>query len=196
MKPIFFASPAEFRRWLEQNHATASELLVGFYKKHSGRPSITWPESVEEALCYGWIDGIRRSLGPESYTIRFTPRRPGSNWSLLNIRKAQELMAAGRMRPAGLRVFEQRDPDKAKAYSFEQDSAPQLNPELETQFRAHPSAWRYFHSQPPGYRKTALWWILSAKREETRRRRLQTLVEDSAAGRRLRILSGAKRTKT
>lgn len=186
MTPTFFATPADFRRWLERHHATAPELLVGFYKKGSGRPSITWPESVEEALCFGWIDGVRRTIDEESYTIRFTPRRPGSNWSRINLEKARELIAAGRMRPAGLRAFERRDPDgDPRAYSYERKDAARLSPEQEARFRAAREAWQFFQSQPPSYRRTATFWVASAKREETRSRRLETLIEDSAAGRRI-----------
>jgi uncharacterized protein YdeI (YjbR/CyaY-like superfamily) len=188
MKPTFFATPDEFRRWLERHHQTESELLVGFYKKGSGRPSMTWPESVDEALCFGWIDGVRRSIDDESYSIRFTPRKRGSIWSAVNLRKIQELIQSGRMRPAGLRAYEERDPEKAGLYSFEQRGAVQLSPEAETRFKANPAAWSFFQSQPPGYRKTATFWVISAKREETRMRRLQTLIEDSAAGRRIGLL--------
>lgn len=188
MKPTFFATPDDFRRWLEQHHETEAELLVGFYKKGSGRPSMTWPESVDEALCFGWIDGLRKSIDATSYYIRFTPRRRGSNWSAVNIRKISELIAFGRMRAAGLRAFEERDPRKGETYSFEQQRAPQLGPEAEAQFRANVAAWRFFLSQPPGYRKTAVWWVVSAKQKTTQHRRLQTLIEDSAAGRRIGLL--------
>ena len=177
--PSFFATPADFRRWLEENHESAAELVVGFYKKDSGKPSITWPESVEEALCFGWIDGIRRSLGSDSYTIRFTPRRRGSIWSDVNVRAAEKLIELGRMRPAGLKAFQQRDPEKTGVYSFEQRNNPQLPPELEAEFKSHPDAWAFFQSQPPGYRKLAVWWIVSAKLDATRLKRLRVLVEDS-----------------
>ena len=189
MEPIFFAEPADFRAWLEENHERASELLVGFHKKATGRPSITWPEAVDEALCFGWIDGIRRSLGDESYMIRFTPRKPRSTWSAVNIARAKELVAEGRMRPAGLAAFEARSDDRSAIYAYEQRHDAKLAPEQEREFRANQRAWEFFHAQPPWYRKNALWWVVSAKREETRARRLHTLIDDSANGRRLRRLT-------
>ena len=189
MKPTFFAEPADFRAWLEANHERASELLVGFHKKATKRPSITWPEAVDEALCFGWIDGIRRSLGDESYTIRFTPRKPRSTWSAVNIARANELIGEGRMRPAGLAAFETRSDDRSAIYAYEQRHEAKLDPDDEREFRANERAWAFFEAQPPSYRKTAIWWIVSAKREETRARRLRTLVEDSANGRRLRQLT-------
>jgi uncharacterized protein YdeI (YjbR/CyaY-like superfamily) len=189
VKPTFFAEPADFRAWLEENHERASELLVGFHKKATGRPSITWPEAVDEALCFGWIDGIRRSLGDESYTIRFTPRKARSTWSAVNIERARELVAEGRMRPAGLAAFEARSDDRSAIYAYEQRRAAKLAPDEERTFRSNERAWAFFAAQPPSYRKTALWWVVSAKREETRARRLRTLVEDSANGRRLRQLT-------
>ncbi|HUF27418.1 MAG TPA: YdeI/OmpD-associated family protein [Gemmatimonadaceae bacterium] len=185
MKPTFFATPARFRRWLERHHDSAAELWVGFYKKGSGRPSITWPESVDEALCFGWIDGIRKSLDDDSYVIRFTPRRRGSNWSAVNTRRATELIAEGRMRPAGLAAFEARDPAKAGVYSFEQRASARLDAAAEATFRKNRAAWRFFESLAPGYRRIALWWVISAKRAETRERRLQTLIADCAAGRKI-----------
>lgn len=183
-EPRFFATPAEFGAWLEQHHATAKELWVGFHKKATGRPSLTWPESVDEALRYGWIDGIRKSIDGDSYRIRFTPRRPGSIWSTVNIRRAQELLDAGRMRPPGLEAFRKRREDRARRYSFEQGKV-ELGEEFEAEFRANARAWAFFQSQPPGYRRTATWWVVSAKREETRRRRLATLIGDSEAGERV-----------
>ena len=189
MKPTFFAEPADFRAWLEENHERAAELWVGFHKKATGRPSITWPEAVDEALCFGWIDGIRRSLGDESYMIRFTPRKPRSTWSAVNIARAKELVAEGRMRPAGLAAFEARSDERSAIYSYEQRHGAKLAPDEEREFRANSRAWEFFHAQAPSYRKPALWWVVSAKREETRARRLRTLIEDSANGRRLRHLS-------
>jgi uncharacterized protein YdeI (YjbR/CyaY-like superfamily) len=185
MQPTFFASPADFRRWLVRHHASERELWVGFYKKGSGRPSLTWPESVDEALCFGWIDGVRKSLDAESYVIRFTPRKLGSTWSNVNTRRAQELIRTRRMKPAGLLAFKARDPEKAGRYSFEQRSHPRLDSSAEARFRANAAAWRFFEAQPPGYRRIALWWIVSAKQEATRERRLDTLIADSAAGRRI-----------
>jgi uncharacterized protein YdeI (YjbR/CyaY-like superfamily) len=188
-KPRFFATSDDFREWLEKHHASATELVVGFHKKHTGRPSMTWTESVREALCFGWIDGIRRSLGDESYTIRFTPRNPGSNWSSLNVRHVEELIREGRMAPAGLAAFEARTPDRTGVYSFEQRHSARLEAAQEKQFRANSGAWEFFESQPPSYRKTAVYWVVSAKREQTRSRRLVQLIEDSAAGRRLAQLT-------
>ncbi len=188
VSPEYFATPGAWHRWLAKHHATERELWVGFRKKGSGRPSITWPESVDEALCYGWIDGIRRTIDAESYVIRFTPRRPGSNWSATNTRRAEELIAEKRMQPAGLRAFEGRDPAKSGVYSFEQRQDAKLSAEAERKFKANRAAWSFFQSQPPGYRKIATFWVVSAKREETRERRLETLVRDSAAGLRIGLL--------
>ena len=185
MQPRFFSTPDDFRRWLTRHHASERELWVGFFRKGSGRPSITWPESVDEALCFGWIDGVRKSLDEQSYVIRFTPRRKGSFWSDVNTRRANELIRTGRMKPAGLLAFKARDPEKASRYSFEQRSTARLTAEAEARFRANTDAWRFFEAQPAGYRKTALWWVLSAKQESTRERRLNTLIADSAAGRRI-----------
>jgi uncharacterized protein YdeI (YjbR/CyaY-like superfamily) len=188
--PVFFAAPAEFRAWLEAHHASETELLVGFHKKGTGMPSLTWPQSVDEALCFGWIDGVRRSLGAESYTIRFTPRKARSFWSNVNIRRAGELIAEGRMTPAGLRAFEARTGERSGVYSFEQKDkdAVVLPPEMEARFRANAEAWEYFQSRPPWYRQTSTWWVISAKKEETREKRIATLIADSAARRPIRGL--------
>jgi len=183
MEPTFFATPAEFRAWLERHHADRRELLVGFYKRGSGKPSITWPESVDEALCFGWIDGVRRSLGEDAYTIRFTPRQARSTWSAVNVKRAAELIDAGRMRPAGLAAYEARGDDRTAIYSYEQRRHAALEPDQERRFRAVPEAWDWFQARPPWYRRAAIHWVTSAKRPETRERRLQTLIEDSAAGR-------------
>ena len=180
--PLFFATPGEFRAWLTKNHERKQELWVGFYRKDSGRPSITWPESVDEALCVGWIDGIRKRLDAVSYKIRFTPRKRGSTWSAVNIARIAELTSAGRMRAAGLAAFNQRVEAKSGIYAYEQRKNAALDPAAEKQFRANSKAWKFFHSQPAGYRKTATWWVISAKRAETRAKRLATLIEDSAAG--------------
>jgi uncharacterized protein YdeI (YjbR/CyaY-like superfamily) len=163
-------------------------LWVGFHKKATGRPSLTWPESVDEALCFGWIDGLRKSIDADSYMIRFTPRRPGSTWSLVNSRRARALIEEGRMQPAGLAAFKARDPVKSGTYSFEQRSAAALDAESEARFMADRAAWRFFQAQPAGYRRTAIFWVVSARREETRARRLATLIADSAAGQRLGLL--------
>lgn len=185
MEPIFFDAPAELRAWLGGNHATAGELLVGLWKRGSGRPGITWAELVDEALCHGWIDGVRRSIDAESYSIRLTPRKAGSRWSAVNVRRAEELIAAGRMEPAGLAAYERRI---ASAYSHERAEEAELRPGEERRFRENRAAWRFWESQPPGYRRTALHLVVSAKREETRQRRLAALIADSAAGLRLKQL--------
>ncbi len=189
VEPTYFATPADFRAWLEEHHADAAELLVGFHKKGSGRPSITWPESVDQALCFGWIDGVRRSLGDHGYTIRFTPRKARSTWSAVNIKRAKELIEEGLMRPAGLAAFERRSDDRSRIYAYEQRKQAKLDPAAEREFRANRNAWDFFADQAPWYRRTATHWVTSAKKEETRRRRLQTLIEDSAAGRRLKQLT-------
>ncbi len=185
MKPKFFATPAAFRTWLEEHHDKATELLVGFYKKDSGKPSITWPESVDQALCFGWIDGVRKRVDDIAYTIRFTPRKPGSIWSAINIRRVNELTKMGLMHPAGLKAFAKRDEKKSAIYSYEQRHSASLTPEYEKRFRANRAAWKFFDSQPPGYKKQMTYRIVSAKREETRLKRLAQLIESSAQQRRL-----------
>jgi uncharacterized protein YdeI (YjbR/CyaY-like superfamily) len=184
VKPAFFKTPADFRRWLERHHDSARELLVGFYKVGSGRPSITWPQSVDQALCFGWIDGVRRRIDDESYTIRFTPRKPRSIWSAVNIRRATELKEQGLMQPAGLRAFEQRSPQRSAIYSYEKAPA-ELPAEAEAAFRKRKAAWAFFSAQAPSYRRVAVHWVTTAKKEETRARRLEKLIEASAEGRRL-----------
>jgi uncharacterized protein YdeI (YjbR/CyaY-like superfamily) len=184
MDVTFFATQAEWREWLEGHHSTATELWVGFHKKVTGRPSMTWPQSVDEALCFGWIDGVRKSLDGESYTIRFTPRKPGSTWSAVNVRRVGELTALGLMRPAGLKAFEERDAAKWRQYSYERAKVT-LGGEFEAQLRANPAAWAFFEGQPPSYRKVATWWVMSAKREETQRKRLATLIAESEQGKRI-----------
>jgi len=179
MKPTFFKTQPDFRRWFEKHHATAKELLVGFYKKGSGKPSITWPESVDEALCFGWIDGIRRSIDDISYSIRFTPRKPVSTWSTVNIKRAQELIDRGLMKPAGLAAFQARREYRSGIYSYEQRSEKLPEP-YEKVFKRNKRAWAFFQAQSPWYRKTVGWWIVSAKKEETRLKRLAKLIEWSA----------------
>src|SRR5687768_684145 len=174
-KPKFFRTPAEFRTWLEAHHADATELLVGFYKRGTGRPSITWPESVDEALCFGWIDGIRRRIDEERYSIRFTPRRRGSIWSAVNTRRVAVLARDGRLHPSGLRAFEARDPSKTNLYSFEREAAV-MPAAYERQLRANARAWAYFSAAPPSYRRVATHWIMSARQEATRQRRLALLI--------------------
>jgi uncharacterized protein YdeI (YjbR/CyaY-like superfamily) len=182
MEPSFFETPDGFRAWFEAHAEDAFELWVGFYKKGSGRPSITWPEAVDQALCFGWIDGIRKSIDEASYKIRFTPRRPGSIWSTVNIGRVAELSRLGLMRPAGLRAFAARDEQKSAIYSHEQRQSVTLDPEAEREFRANEPAWAFFQSQPPSYRKALIWWVASAKRPETHQKRLATLIEESARG--------------
>jgi uncharacterized protein YdeI (YjbR/CyaY-like superfamily) len=194
MKIEFFATPADFRKWLEQNHQTAKELLVGYYKKGSGRPSMTWPESVDEALCFGWIDGIRRNVDEESYSIRFTPRRASSTWSAVNIGRVKELSEKGLMQPAGLAAFAARKESKSGIYSYEQRSAELVEPYAK-KFRENKAAWELYQAQPASYRKAANWWVLSAKKEETRQKRLETLIEISAQGRRLPQLTPIPKKK-
>ena len=181
MRPHYFASPAEWRAWLARNHATRDEIWVGFHKKATGKPSLTWPEAVDQALCYGWIDGVRKSVDAGRYTNRFTPRRPGSNWSAVNIKRVAELKKRGLMRAAGLRAFEARDP--ARTYSYEQRRTATLSPAYQKLFRAKPRAWEFFKAQAPWYRRTLSWWVISAKQETTRLRRLRILIARSAEGR-------------
>jgi len=183
MKPTFFATPTEFRAWLEKHHDRAEELWVGFYKKSSGNPSITWPEAVDEVLCFGWIDGKRKGIDDSSYAIRFTPRKPNSIWSAVNLRRVEELAREGRMHPAGLKAFDQRVTDRSRIYSCEQRDAARLDDAQEKLFRANRKAWDYFQTAPPSYRKAAIWWVVSAKAEETRLRRLTKLIDDSERGR-------------
>jgi uncharacterized protein YdeI (YjbR/CyaY-like superfamily) len=184
-RPLFFASPARFRQWLAKSHARAAELWVGFYRKDSGRPSITWPESVDEALCFGWIDGIRKKVDDESYKIRFTPRRPKSIWSAVNIGRVAVLTHEGRMQPAGIAAFARREEATSAIYSFENRESARLPAADEREFRRDPAAWEFFQRQPPGYRRLAAWWVISAKRPETRRNRLERLITASRAQRRI-----------
>jgi uncharacterized protein YdeI (YjbR/CyaY-like superfamily) len=183
MEPITFETPAAFRRWLQQHHATEREVWVAYYRSSTGKPSMTWKESVDEALCFGWIDGIRKRIDGERYTNRFTPRRPGSNWSAINIERVGELIEQGRMRPAGLRAFEARREDRSGIYSYERRHEATFSPEFEKRFRAKKRAWAGFEARPPSYRQAAIVWVMSAKRPETRERRLAQLIEASAAGR-------------
>jgi uncharacterized protein YdeI (YjbR/CyaY-like superfamily) len=186
MKPLYFASPAEWREWLSRNHESCPELWVGFYKKGTGRASITWPESVDQALCFGWIDGIRKTIDEDRYVIRFTPRRAGSIWSAVNVKKVAELRKAGLMQPPGLKAFGGKIAARSAIYAYEQRTTATLGREYETLFREQPKAWEFFVSQPPGYRRLCAFWVTSAKQEATRLRRLKTLIADSARGRRVR----------
>lgn len=180
----FFASPAAFRRWLSKHHAEREVLWVGFYRKESGRPSITWPESVDEALCFGWIDGVRKKVDESSYAIRFTPRRTSSIWSKRNIERYQKLVEEDRVEPSGRKAYEARREDKSGIYSYEQ--RPETLPaEYQSRLKRNGAAWKFYQSQPPWYRRAVNSWILSAKRDATRQRRLDQLITDSAAGRRI-----------
>ena len=184
----YFRSAAEFRRWLERNYARESELYVGFYRKSSGRKGITPREALDEALSFGWIDGVRRSVDDERYVNRYTPRTAKSYWSNVNIARAKELIAEGRMHASGLAAFERRDEKRARMYASEQAN-PKLSQSEIAAFRKNEAAWKYWESRPPGYRKTATWWVVSAKRDETRQRRLATLIEQSARGERIAVLT-------
>jgi uncharacterized protein YdeI (YjbR/CyaY-like superfamily) len=185
MKPIFFATADDFRAWFEQHHAAATELLVGFVKKSTGRPSLTWPESVDQALCFGWIDGVRRRLDDERYTIRFTPRQPGSRWSAVNIARAAVLQKQGRMRPAGAAAVEARSAAKSRTYSYEQAKEPELAAALQKTLKANTKAAAFFAALPPSYRKKIVHWVMAAKGDDVRVARLQRAIVAFAAGRRL-----------
>jgi uncharacterized protein YdeI (YjbR/CyaY-like superfamily) len=180
----FFESRATFRRWLEQNHDSVTELLVGFWKKDSGKGGVTYAEALDEALCFGWIDGVRRRVDDEAYEIRFTPRKPVSKWSAVNLKRYAALEAEGRIAPPGRAAFERFDPDRHEPYSFETRPTT-FSPDLKKAFQAHAEAWRSFKAEPPGYRRTATFYVMSAKRQDTRERRLAQLVEVSARGARL-----------
>ena len=185
VKPKFFKSPPSFRKWLTANHAKSKELWVGFYKKNSGKPSLAWPESVDEALCFGWIDGLRKNVDADSYKIRFSPRKPASIWSAVNIRNVERLSKEKRMQLAGLKAFAARKEYRSGIYSYEQRSPELVEPYL-GKLKRNKAAWKFFAAQPPSYRKMMNWWIVSAKREETRLKRLDKLIEESAQGRRMR----------
>lgn len=183
--PIFFDTPADFRVWLERNHERATELIVGFRKVGTGLPSMTWPESVDEALCFGWIDGVRKRIDDSSYTIRFTPRRRSSNWSAVNLAKMNDLIAQGRVHQAGLAAYEARTAKKTGLYSFEQERPVELSAAEAHRFKKNEVAWSFFQSAAPSYRKVITYWVVSAKRPETRTRRLEDLMQACAEGRRL-----------
>jgi uncharacterized protein YdeI (YjbR/CyaY-like superfamily) len=184
-EPRFFATPEDFRKWLKVHHENTRELWVGFYKKGSGRPSITWPESVDEALCVGWIDGLRKTIDTERYKIRFTPRKTTSHWSAVNIGRVQELTRLCRMCPAGLKAFALRKEERSRTYSYENRKSAVLGEAAEKRFRLRPTAWDFFGNQPAGYRKMATWWVVSAKKEETQQQRLKKLIAQSEAGKRM-----------
>ncbi len=185
--PTYFSTPADFRAWLKKNHNKESVLWVGYHKKATGKPSVTWEETVDEALCYGWIDGVRRSLNDESYVIRFTPRKPGSVWSRRNIERVEALKSRGRMRKAGLDAYGHKDAHADSGYAVS-DRSEALPKTMLAEFKKHREAWAFYESQPSGYRKQTTDWVTSAKREETRQRRLATLIDDSAHGLRIKQL--------
>ncbi len=192
-KPTFFPTPADFRTWLEAHHDKFRELLVGFHKKSSGKRSITWPESVQVALCFGWIDGVRKSLDENSYTIRFTPRKPTSNWSSININLVRKLTKRGLMHPAGLKAFAARNEEKSGIYSYEQRKSARFTRAQEKQFRANKTAWEFFRSQAPWYQRVTPYWVIGAKRGETKLKRLSELIGHSQNRRTLPRLIPAKK---
>jgi len=185
--PKFFRTAEAFREWLEKNRDGTTELLVGFYRLNSGRAGLTYREALDEALCFGWIDGIRKRCDADSYTIRFAPRTAGSIWSVVNTRRMEELIQMGRVHEAGLRAFERRDKKKSKLYSYEAGNC-NFEPAQERLFRSNPTAWEFYQRQAPWYRRVSCYWVTSAKKEETRARRLEQLVTDSASGRRIKQL--------
>jgi uncharacterized protein YdeI (YjbR/CyaY-like superfamily) len=181
MQPKFFTAPEKFRQWLERNHDAADELLIGFHKKSSGKKSVTYAEALDEALCFGWIDGVRKNLNETSYTIRFTPRKSRSIWSLVNVNHVERLQKEGRMHSAGLEAYERREPERTGIYSFE-NRPRELSPAYEKAFRQNKAAWKFFQEQPPGYKRLMIFRTMSAKKEETRLRRLKQLIESSEKG--------------
>ncbi|MFZ0419364.1 MAG: YdeI/OmpD-associated family protein [Candidatus Sulfotelmatobacter sp.] len=191
----FFSSPSAWRAWLEEHHANTQELWVGLYTRGSGRPSITWPEAVDGALCFGWIDGVRKSVDEISYKIRFTPRKPRSISSAINVRRATELSSMGLMHPVGLAAFQQRQGDRTEIYSYEQRKAAKLTAAFEKEFRAHKAAWKFFQAQAPWYRRTCSFWVISAKKEETRSKRLAALIEHSKHQRTIPALTRTPKAK-
>jgi uncharacterized protein YdeI (YjbR/CyaY-like superfamily) len=191
-EPIFFARPAQLRDWLRKNHAIQKYQWIGFHRKSSGLPSISWPESVDEALCFGWIDGLRKAVDARSYKIRFSPRRLNSVWSAINIRRMKHLANEGRVHPAGARAFSKRSAAKSGIYSYENRKSATLGKSAEDKFRSDRSAWKWFSEQAPSYQKTATWWVVSAKRTETRDKRLARLIADSKAKRKIAPLRTAR----
>jgi uncharacterized protein YdeI (YjbR/CyaY-like superfamily) len=189
MTPEFFATPSELRAWLTRNHDKTREIWVGFYKKKSGKPSVTWPEAVDVALCFGWIDGLRRSIDEISYANRFTPRKLRSTWSAINIKKVQELTTLGLMHPAGIKAFQAREKEKSAIYSYEQRRNIKLDPRYEKKFRTTKKAYEFFRSQPPWYQRTSIYWVMSAKKEDTKQKRLATLIACSQDGKAIKPLT-------
>lgn len=195
MAPVFFATQNEFRRWLSKHHAGQKELLVGFNRIGLGLGGLTYAQALDEALCFGWIDGVRRRIDDRSFSIRFTPRKLGSIWSLINVGHVERLIEARRMTAAGMKAFEARVAHKTGIYSFEQKNHA-FEPAQEKLFRANTKAWKFWQAQPPGYRRVAMHWVTSAKQEATRARRLKQLIADSAAGHRLGVVTGKKPVTT
>jgi uncharacterized protein YdeI (YjbR/CyaY-like superfamily) len=193
LKPKFFKTPSDFRKWFAAHHASETELWVGFYKKDSGKASITWPQSVDEALCFGWIDGIRKNIDGVSYKIRFTPRKQRSTWSAVNIKRVGELTEQGLMEAAGLKAFAARKENRSGIYSYEQRS-PELPDQYAKKLKKNAAAWKFFQAQPPSYRKAVNWWVVSAKQEQTRLKRLNKLIDDSAEGRRIPQFTPVKKS--
>ena len=192
MKPIFFKTQSALRKWFEKNADSAAVLLVGFYKVATGKPGITWSQSVDEALCFGWIDSIRNSIDEERYTIRFTPRNPNSIWSAVNIKKVAELKKLGLMKPKGLELFNNKDENKLRTYSFER-SVVELSPEFEKKFKANKKAWKFFQQMPPSYKKPCINWVMTAKQEATKLNRMVILIKDSEEGRKIKPLDYPKK---
>jgi len=193
-KITFFPAQSALRKWFERNHNKQDELWAGYYKKHTGKPSITWQESVDEALCFGWIDGIRKSIDDESYKIRFTPRRKGSTWSAVNIKRINELIKLGLVKPAGLDAFNQRDEKKTRQYSLEQKEIT-LPSEFAKKIKANKKAWEYFQKLPPYAKRLSIWWVIEAKRDETKLKRLNTLIECFSKGKRIPALEICNKNK-
>jgi len=194
MEVQFFSTQLDFRKWLSKNYNKQPELWVGFYKKSTGRPSIDWPQSVDEALCFGWIDGLRKSIDEKSYKIRFTPRKPGSIWSAVNLRRAKELIDIGLMKPPGLEAFNKRDEKKTNRYSFERKNV-KFDRKFEKKFKLNKRAWAFFQSMAPSYKRTTTWWVMSAKQEETRVKRLNILIDCSEAGEKIPQMKWTDKTK-
>jgi uncharacterized protein YdeI (YjbR/CyaY-like superfamily) len=194
MKPVFFKKQSDLRKWFEKNADTATSLLIGYYRVATEKPSVTWPQSVDEALCFGWIDSIRNSIDAESYSIRFTPRKTNSIWSAVNIKKVEELKKKVLMKPKGLELFNMMDKNKLKTYSFER-SIVELPPEFEKKFKANKKAWKYFQQMSPSYRKPVINWVITAKQAETKLRRLAILIKDSKEGRKIKGMDYPKKNK-
>ena len=192
MKPIFFKKPSHLRKWFEKNAETATQLLVGFYKIGSGKPSINWSQSVDEALCFGWIDSVRNTIDDESYCIRFTPRKTKSIWSAVNIKKVEELKKLGLIKPKGLELFNNKDENKLNTYSFER-SVVELSREFEKKFKTNKKAWKFFQQMVPSYKKPAINWVMSAKQEATKLSRLATLIKDSEEEKKIKPLDYPKK---